>query len=94
MMRPVNQTGEGSTSMGERQAQLIPESELIGKGSEVKVRRPRAGESGVWKVTGPVASPEPEADPAWDVTNVVTGRRRIFRSSRLILLRQARRSGA
>jgi hypothetical protein len=80
--------------MGEPQAQLIPEAELIGKGSEVKVRRPRAGESGIWKVVGPVASPEPQDDPAWDVTNAMTGRRRIFRSSRLILLRQARKGGA
>ncbi len=80
--------------MGERQAQLISEAELIAKGSEVKVRRPRAGESGTWKVVGPVASPEPSEDPAWDVTNLVTGRRRIFRSSRLILLRQARKAGA
>jgi hypothetical protein len=80
--------------MGERQAQLIPEAQLIGKGSEVKVRRPRAGESGIWKVVGPVASSEPTDDPAWDVTNAITGRRRIFRSSRLILLRQARKAGA
>jgi hypothetical protein len=79
-------------TMGETQAQLIPEAELIAKGSEVKVRRPRAGESGVWKVIGPVASPEPDEDPAWDVVNAITGRRRIFRSSRLILLRQARQS--
>ena len=80
--------------MGETQAQLVPEAELIGKGSEVKVRRPRAGETGIWKVVGPVASPEPQEDPAWDVTNTMTGRRRIFRSSRLILLRQARKGGA
>jgi hypothetical protein len=80
--------------MGEPQAQLIPEAALIGKGSEVKVRRPRAGESGIWKVVGPVASPEPQDDQAWDVINTMTGRRRIFRSSRLILLRQARKAGA
>ncbi len=79
--------------MGETQAQLIPDSDLIQKGSEVKVRRPRAGESGVWKVVGPVATPEPD-DPAWDVTNTASGRQRIFRSSRLILLRQARKRGA
>jgi hypothetical protein len=42
---------------------------------------------------GPVSTPEPE-DPAWDVTNTISGRRRIFRSSRLILLRQARKRGA
>jgi hypothetical protein len=83
---------ERSGAMGE-QAQLIPESELIQKGSQVKVRRPRAGESGVWTVVGPVSTPEP-GDPAWDVTNTISGRRRIFRSSRLILLRQARKRGA
>jgi hypothetical protein len=81
-------------TMGETRAQLITDAQLIGKGSEVKVRRPRAGESGTWKVVGPVASPEPEEDPAWDVTNNITGRRRIFRSSRLILLRQARKGEA
>jgi hypothetical protein len=74
--------------MGEMQAQLIPESDLIRKGSQVKVRRPRAGESGVWTVVGPVTTPEPD-DPAWDVTNTITGRRRILRSSRLVLLRQS-----
>ena len=79
--------------MGETQAQLIPEADLIQKGSEVKVRRPRAGESGVWKVVGPVARSEPD-DPAWDVTSTISGRRRIFRSSRLILLRQVRKRGA
>lgn len=79
--------------MGEVQAQLIPESELIQKGSQVKVRRPRVGESGVWTVTGPVSTPE-SGDPAWDVTNMISGRRRIFRSSRLILVRPPRKRGA
>ena len=79
--------------MGEVQAQLIPESELIQKGSQVKVRRPRVGESGVWTVTGPVSTPE-AGDPAWDVTNAISGRRRIFRSSRLILVRPPRNRGA
>jgi hypothetical protein len=79
--------------MGEVQAQLIPESELIQKGSQVKVRRPRVGESGVWTVTGPVSTPE-SGDPAWDVTNAISGRRRIFRSSRLILVRPPRKRGA
>jgi hypothetical protein len=83
---------ERSEAMGE-QAQLIPESELIQKGSQVKVRRPRAGESGVWTVVGPVSTPEP-GDPAWDVTNVVSGRRRIFRSSRLVLVGRARKRGS
>lgn len=79
--------------MGEVQTQLIPEAELIQKGSQVKVKRPRAGESGVWTVTGSVSTPEP-TDPAWDVTNTVSGRRRIFRSSRLILVRPPRKRGA
>ena len=89
----MSDEGERGGAMGEMQAQLIPESELIQKGSQVKVRRPRAGESGVWTVVGPVSTPESE-DPAWDVTNTLSGRRRIFRSSRLILLRQARKRGA
>ncbi len=62
----------------------------IEKGAEVKVRRPGTGESGTWKVVGPVASSRAD-DPAYDVTNLVSGRQRVFRASRLILLRAAKR---
>lgn len=57
----------------------------IQTGSTVKVRRPRAGEGGIWQVTGQVVDPRPDAgaDPAYDVTHTRTGRRRIFRDSRL-----------
>jgi hypothetical protein len=61
----------------------------IEKGAEVRVRGPRSGESGTWKVVGPVAGTGPD-DPAFDVTNMISGRRRIFRSSRLVVLRAAR----
>jgi len=56
----------------------------------VKVRRPGTGESGTWEVVGPVASSRAD-DPAYDVTNLVSGRQRVFRASRLILLRAAKR---
>jgi hypothetical protein len=62
----------------------------IEKGAEVKVRRPGSGESGTWKVTGQVASSGTD-DPAYDVTNLISGRRRVFRASRLVVLRTARR---
>ena len=61
----------------------------IEKGAEVRVRGPRSGESGTWKVVGEVSSSSQD-DPAYDVTNVTSGRRRIFRSSRLVVLRPAR----
>ena len=62
----------------------------IEKGAEVRVRGPRSGEFGTWKVVGPVAGSGSD-DPDFDVTNLVSGRRRIFRRSRLMLLRPARR---
>ncbi|HYT24882.1 MAG TPA: hypothetical protein VEP73_00150 [Actinomycetota bacterium] len=62
----------------------------IEKGAQVKVRRPGSGESGVWKVIGPVASSGPD-DPAYDVTNLISGRQRVFRASRLIVLGAAKR---
>jgi len=75
---------DGRTQMSQTQA------EPIEKGSEVKVRRPGSGESGTWKVMGRVASSGSD-DPAYDVTNLISGRRRVFRASRLVLLRAARR---
>ncbi len=62
----------------------------IEKGAEVRVRGPRSGESGTWRVVGPVAGADAD-DPAFDVTNLISGRRRIFRSSRLVVLRPAKR---
>jgi hypothetical protein len=41
-------------------------------------------------VTGQVASSGTD-DPAYDVTNLISGRRRVFRASRLVVLRAARR---
>ena len=58
----------------------------IATGSEVTVRGPRVGERGTWRVTGEVATTSPD-DPAYDVTHTSTGRRRIFRASRLIVVR-------
>ncbi|HVD13740.1 MAG TPA: hypothetical protein VNK73_04760 [Actinomycetota bacterium] len=69
------------------QPQAAPHA--IEKGAEVRVRGPRSGESGTWKVVGQVSSASPD-DPAYDVTNLISGRRRIFRSSRLVVLRPAR----
>jgi hypothetical protein len=67
----------------------IPGMQDIEKGSEVKVRKPGQGERGVWRVVGEVANSGPE-DPAYDLTNLVSGRRRIFRASRLTVVRAAR----
>jgi hypothetical protein len=66
----------------------IPGMHDIEKGSEVKVRKPGQGERGIWKVTGEVANSGPD-DPAYDLTNLVSGRRRIFRASRLTVVRAA-----
>ena len=62
----------------------------IQTGSEVTIRDPHAGERGTWRVTGQVAGTNPD-DPAYDVIHTRTGRRRIFRSSRLVV-RSPRRS--
>jgi hypothetical protein len=61
----------------------------IEPGSEVKVRGAGAGQTGVWRVLGQVPNSGPD-DPAWDVTNVRNGRRRIFRSSQLVVQRPPR----
>jgi len=65
----------------------------IEPGSEVKVRGAGAGQTGVWKVLGQVPNSGPD-DPAWDVTNVRSGRRRIFRTSQLVVQRPPRRAAA
>ena len=62
------------------------ETLAIQTGSEVKVRKPGSGEMGTWRVLGEVANSGPD-DPAYDVTNLRSGRRRIFRSSRLVVVR-------
>jgi hypothetical protein len=67
----------------------IPGMQDIQTGSEVKVRKPGQGERGVWRVVGEVANSGPD-DPAYDLTNLVSGRRRIFRASRLTVVRAAR----
>ena len=59
------------------------------KGTEVKVRAPGTGEMGIWKIVGEVANSGPD-DPAYDVLNTRSGRRRIFRRSRLVVVRQPR----
>ncbi len=65
------------------------EVQTIDKGAQVKVRDPGSGERGTWTVTGRVAGSTPD-DPSYDVTHTVSGRRRIFRSSRLSVVRPAR----
>ena len=66
----------------------LPGTQGIEKGSQVKIRKAGQGERGVWKVLGEVANSGPE-DPAYDLTNLVSGRRRIFRASRLTVVRAA-----
>ncbi len=62
-------------------------------GSEVKVRGAGAGQTGVWKVLGQVPNSGAD-DPAWDVTNLRSGKRRIFRTSQLVVQRPPRRAAA
>jgi hypothetical protein len=66
----------------------IPGIQDIQKGSDVKVRKAGQGERGTWRVLGEVANSGPD-DPAYDLTNLVSGRRRIFRASRLTVVRGA-----
>jgi hypothetical protein len=66
----------------------IPGMQDIQKGSEVKVRKAGQGERGTWRVLGEVANSGPD-DPAYDLTNLTSGRRRIFRASRLTVVRAA-----
>jgi hypothetical protein len=61
----------------------------ITPGTTVKVRRPGPGERGRWQVTGRVHNSGLD-DPAYDVQHQRSGRRRIFRRSRLILTRISR----
>jgi len=63
----------------------------IQTGSEVTVSNAGAGERGTWRVTGQVAGTNSD-DPAYDVIHTRTGRRRIFRSSKLDVVRSPRRS--
>ena len=57
----------------------LPELE---KGTKVRIKRPKAGERGLWTIVGRVPNSGTD-DPAYDVTNDKTGRRRIFRRSRM-----------
>jgi hypothetical protein len=50
---------------------LVLFTPAIQTGSQVTVRRPGAGERGVWRVTGRVARTSPD-DPAYDVTHTKT----------------------
>jgi hypothetical protein len=59
----------------------------LSSGAEVKVARPGPGERGAWRVVTQARSKDP-ADPAWEVTNVLTGRTRFFHQSRLHLVKQ------
>ena len=67
------------------QPMQIPGTQNIKTGSVVKVRKPGQGERGYWRVIGEVANSGP-ADPAYDLTNLASGRRRIFRASRLTVV--------
>jgi hypothetical protein len=66
----------------------IPGIQDIQTGSEVKVRKAGQGERGIWRVLGEVANSGSE-DPAYDLANLASGRRRIFRASRLTVVRAA-----
>jgi hypothetical protein len=77
----------GQEPVAASEAQTVPLTlfmPTIETGSEVKVRSPRAGEGGTWSVIGQVANSSPDA---YDVTHTHTGRRRVFRGSRLKVVR-------
>jgi hypothetical protein len=71
-----------------KEAGVAVQTQAIETGSQVKVRKPGTGEMGTWRVTGEVANSGSE-DPAYDVTNLRSGKRRIFRASRLVVVRAA-----
>ncbi len=60
---------------------------LFATGDLVQVTNPGRYERGRWRVLGVVASTTASDDPAYDVVNVRTGRRRVFHGSRLTLKR-------
>jgi hypothetical protein len=60
----------------------------IDDGAEVAVKGGGAGERGQWKVVGRIPH-SGWRDPAYDLVNVRDGRRRVFRASRLTLLRRS-----
>lgn len=57
----------------------IPELE---KNTKVRIKTPGPGERGLWIIMGRVPNSGTE-DPAYDVVNEKSGRRRIFRRSRM-----------
>jgi len=63
---------------------------VLDSGTRVRVRHPRRCERGEWRVTGRVLG-SGLTDPAYDVQHLATGRFRIFRRSRLAVLRASRR---
>lgn len=55
---------------------------VLENGTKVRIKKPGPGERGLWVITGRVNNSGTE-DPAYDVQNEVSGRRRIIRRSRM-----------
>jgi hypothetical protein len=70
-------------------AQLQIVVDVIEPGDEVKVPKPGPGEQGTWRVVAPARSSD-STDPAWEVVHTVRGNRRVFRESRLKLVKRRR----
>ena len=60
---------------------------IFATGDRVRVKGAGLYERGIWRVAGMVATTEGDADPAYDVCNERTGRRRVFHGSRLMISR-------
>jgi hypothetical protein len=58
----------------------------IEPGDTVKVPKPGPGEQGSWRVLSPARSADP-TDQNWEVVHLLRGNRRIFRQSRLRVVR-------
>ena len=62
------------------------EVNVLDKDTKVKVKSPGMGESGIWLIKGLVPNSGLD-NPAYDVVHEKNGRRRIFRRSRMTVLR-------
>jgi hypothetical protein len=59
---------------------------VLEDGTRVRIRQPARGERGIWIVRGRVSG-SGHNDPAYDLRHQRTGRPRILRRSRLLLVR-------
>jgi hypothetical protein len=62
------------------------EVSILENQTKVKIKQPGPGERGIWIITGLVPNSGLD-NPAYDVQNEKSGRRRIFRRDRLTVMR-------